>query len=93
MALNVSPNGKMNRVVPANGKFTLKEIQKILNCHWIQAITQGKKVFIIDDDGLAKNLTVNKTASAIYWSECQSLFSNINPFVGNVLVCELNEVE
>jgi hypothetical protein len=91
MAKLIKSNGEVTEVKPVNGKkFSLEELQKFVG-GYIQKFKTTNKCFVLNEDGLPKGLPVNEKATDALYLECEGV-RNVQDIVGDVLVCELNEV-
>ena len=91
MAQLIKSNGVVTEVKPVNGKtFTLEELQKLVG-GYIEIYRTTNKRFVLNEDGLPKGLPVNEKATDALYLECDGV-RNVQDIVGDVLVCELNEV-
>lgn len=61
---------------------TLKKQQDLVG-GYIEYVYKGDKIFIINEEGLLEHLLYNEEASAMYG----------HPLVGDVVVCQSNEID
>lgn len=88
MAKLITPDGKTTEVKPSGEKFSLEELQQHVG-GLIEKCRTKDKVFILDEEGLLKKLPDNLEAT----KELQRCFDQqVVVLVGNVLVCDTNEV-
>lgn len=90
MARIIKANGEITEVSPANGKdFKLEELQTIVD-GYIEVIWMPEdKIMVINEEGKLLKLPVNEKATKIY----QDNFCYPDIIVGDVLVCDANQVE
>ena len=86
MAKLIDIDGEVTQVQPKNeSKFTLDELQGYVG-GYIEVVPQFKfsrKVFLVDEEGLLKDLEMNLIASGLI----------SQPLFGNVLVLDVEEWE
>lgn len=88
MATLIKSNGETLEVTPENGKaFQLDELQKYVGGLIEIVRTKLGKPMIINEEGKIDGLPLNQTASEIYQ------YSEFDFIVGDVLICESNEIE
>lgn len=86
-AILIKPNGEVLEVSPENGTdFKLKELYKLVECDCIDIVGlfDGRSM-VVDDNGIANNLEVNRKASQLYrkgrmtTAQAKSHFQKANP--------------
>ena len=87
MATQIKPDGTETEVRPKNGSdFSLDELYLLTGCDCIDVVTTAsRRLMIVDDNGLAKNLPYNEKATRLY--------GRGDTIVGTVLLCNLSEVQ
>lgn len=80
------------QVKPKGETYSLEELQKFVGGYIeIHHIADGKLCMVINEEGKINHLPLNPIATRIY-----NLFSPVSIYdyiVGNVLICESNEIE
>lgn len=90
MAKIIKANGEIIDVNPKNGKdFKLYELQKIVDGYIEVVWMPYDKIMVVNEDGKIRHLPVNEKATKIY----QDCFGFSDIIVGDVLVCDSNQVE
>lgn len=90
MTIYVKADGDFRVVFPANGrKFSLGELQFYVGGN-IEIVHVGKgKVFVVNEEGKLKNLPLNPLATEDY----RRCLNTEDYIVGNVLMCDENDIE
>lgn len=90
MATIYRANGTKEEVTPKNGMdFKLKELQKIVGGVIDIIGLDNGKIMVINDEGKLMYLPINMEATEMY----QSFYNTDDFIVGDVLVCEDEEVQ
>ena len=75
--------GERVPVVPENGKhWTLRELQAKVGGYIEIARTNDGRLMVVNEDGIARRLPENPTATALY------IFSEVSTIYGNVIVAD-----
>lgn len=90
MAEIIKANGERESIEPKNGKdFKLDELREIVN-GWVEVVwLPNDKIMIVNEDGKLLDLPINQEATTIY----QKTFGFNDMIVGDVLLCDANQVE
>lgn len=98
MAKIYKTTGEVIEVSPKNGKtFKLEELQAIVehkvdgvSCHYIEIINlRDGRLMVLNEEGKLIGAPMNNKATEIF----MAAFGAFDVVVGNVLVCNENEVE
>lgn len=90
MAQIIKTNGEIVEVEPKNGKdFKLKELQAIVDGYIEIVWLPNEKIMVINEDGKLRELKENAKATDIYLNA----FGYPDVIVGDVLICDANQVE
>lgn len=95
MALIITPNYEVLPIEPENGKFTLEQLQSIVE-GYIEVVHIGKEeLMIVNEEGLLRNMEVNDVASTYLNMRKFYLGENpvTTPIVGVALFCESSEID
>lgn len=88
MAQIIYADGRIEMKEPANKKkFTLAELQGIVDGYIEIVRTKDGRLMVIDEEGKLKRSAVNETASDLY------LYGGYDKIRGDVLVCTGSELE
>lgn len=95
MALIITPNYEATPIEPENGKFTLEQLQSIVE-GYIEIVRIGEKeLMIVNEEGLLRNMQVN--AVATNYLNIRKLYVGENPvatpIVGVALFCNSSEID
>lgn len=95
MALIITPNYEVTPVEPENGKFTLEQLQSIVE-GYIEIVRIGEKeLMIVNEEGLLRNMEVNDVATA--YLNIRKLYVGespvATPIVGVALFCKSSEID
>lgn len=95
MALIITPNYEVTPIEPENGKFTLGQLQSIVE-GYIELIHIGEKeLMIVNEEGLLRNMQVNDVATN--YLNIRKLYVGENPvttpIVGVALFCASGEID
>lgn len=91
MARRILTSGHIELMTPTakNGKFTLAEMQKAVD-GYIEFIYLPKgRIMVVNEEGVINHLDANMRAMLLY-RQATGCDANI---VGNIMLCEANEVE
>lgn len=89
MARLLKPDGSDSFVKPKQGKtFKLDELQKYVG-GYIQVITIGDKMIVMNEEGKMKGLPPNEAATSILYLAGGMLDDFV---VGDVVVCDIYEM-
>lgn len=85
MAKIIKADGSMVEIQPRNGRyFKLRELQKIVDGH-IEILTlNGNEIMVVNEEGKIHDLPLNLQATELF---------GLDVIVGDVLVCNYNEVK
>lgn len=84
MARIIKTDGEEKTVEPMNGSdFGLSEMQKIVGGYIEIVHLENGELMVVNEEGMLKNLPVNIKATCIAYQ----------PIVGNVLVCDSNQIK
>lgn len=90
MAQIIKTNGEIIDVEPKNGKdFKLRELQKIVDGYIEIVWSPNDKIMVVNEDGKLRGLETNVEATRIYYN----VFGYTDIIVGDVLICDANQVE
>ena len=64
-AMKIAADGTSQTVAPAGKKFTLEEMQGHVGGYIAPIPLPGKRIMLVDEDGMPKGLPVNPTATEI----------------------------
>ena len=95
MALIITPNYEVLPIEPENGKFTLEQLQSIVE-GYIEVVHIGKEeLMIVNEEGLLRNMEVNDVASTYLNMRKFYLGEKpvTTPIVGVALFCESSEID
>jgi hypothetical protein len=68
MALLIQPSGALQRVTPANGTWTLSELQGFVGGYIEQVRMRGwNRYLIVNEDGKSRGFVPNPRASHLLW--------------------------
>lgn len=95
MALIITPNYEATPIEPENGKFTLEQLQSIVE-GYIEIVRIGEKeLMIVNEEGLLRNMQVNDVATN--YLNIRKLYVGENPvatpIVGVALFCNSSEID
>lgn len=95
MALIITPNYEVTPIEPENGKFTLEQLQSIVE-GYIEIVRIGEKeLMIVNEEGLLRNMEVNDVATT--YLNISKLYVGENPvttpIVGVALLCKSSEID
>jgi hypothetical protein len=84
MAKIIKTDGTEREVEPRNGSdFSLSEMQRIVG-GFIEIVTlKDHQLMVVNEEGVILEMPYNKKASELYGQ----------PIVGNVLVCDSNQIK
>lgn len=84
MARIIKTDGTERNVEPRNGSdFSLSEMQRIVG-GFIECVTLANgQLMVVNEEGVILEMPYNKKASELYGQ----------PIVGNVLVCDSNQIK
>jgi len=86
----IKSDSTMKDAKPDNGnKFTLQEMQYIVNGFIEILRSPGGNYMVVNEEGLLLDLPINKKATAIYREE----FGGKDVIVGDVLICSKNQID
>ena len=90
MAKIIKANGEKIEVSPNNGNdFKLEELQSIVDGYIEIVWMPNNEIMVVNEDGKLRDLPVNQEATKIY----QEIFGFNDMIVGDVLLCNANQVE
>ena len=90
MAEIIKTNGEHVEVSPRNGNdFKLEELQAIVDGYIEVVWLPDDKIMVVNEEGKLMNLPLNDEATEIYRKE----FGYNDMIVGDVLICDANQVE
>ena len=95
MALIITPNYEVSPIEPENGKFTLEQLQSIVE-GLIEVVHIGEKeLMVVNEEGLLRNMEVNDVATT--YLNVRKLLVGENPvttpIVGVALFCKSSEID
>lgn len=95
MALIITPNYEVTPIEPENGKFTLEQLQIIVE-GYIEVVHIGEKeLMVVNEEGLLRNMEVNDVATT--YLNVRKLLVGENPvttpIVGVALFCKSSEID
>ena len=95
MALIITPNYEVTPIEPENGKFTLEQLQSIVE-GYIEVVHIGEKeLMVVNEEGLLRNMEVNDVATTYF--NVRKLLVGENPvttpIVGVALFCKSSEID
>ena len=95
MALIIIPNYEVSPIEPENGKFTLEQLQSIVE-GYIEVVHIGEKeLMVVNKEGLLRNMEVNDVATT--YLNVRKLLVGENPvttpIVGVALFCKSSEID
>lgn len=91
MAQLLKTDGSIKRIAPTGKYFTLHEIQSYVGgsfeCSHCPCFTGDRRVMLVNEDGSAKNLPVNRLATELYRATHQRDMAVVeNPLSGQSLI-------
>lgn len=90
MAQIIKTNGETIDVEPKNGKdFKLRELQAIVDGYIEIVRLPNDKIMVVNEEGKLRGLEPNVEATRIYYN----VFGYTDIIVGDVLICDANQVE
>jgi hypothetical protein len=85
MATHIKTDRTETEVSPKEGKtFSLKELQAFVGGYIQMLTTKDGKWLVVNEEGIQENLLMNEKASDLY---------GLDIIVGDVLVCDKNELD
>lgn len=90
MAKIIKANGEIVEVSPNNGvDFKLEELQTIVNGYIEIVWMPNDEIMVVNEEGKLMDLPLNEIATTIY----RNAFGYCDSIVGDVLICNNNQVE
>lgn len=95
MALIITPNYEVTPIEPENGKFTLEQLQSIVE-GYIEVVHIGEdELMVVNEEGLLHGMEVNDVATT--YLNIRKLYvcetPVTTPIVGVALFCKSSEID
>jgi hypothetical protein len=89
----IKTNHEVIDTKPANGStFKLRELQKIVGGYVEVVQLDGDHVLVVNEEGKLRNLPLNEAATVVYWSFNGAAADANDRIVGDVLLCNVSEL-
>lgn len=94
MAIIVKANGHIENVEPKNKRdFSLEELQKIVGGYIEIVPLDNDQIIVLNEEGKLMGLKVNEIATTLYHEVNRFARSRMDFIVGDVLVCNSEQVK
>ena len=95
MALIITPNYEVTPIEPENGKFTLEQLQSIVEGTSRSVHIGEDDLMVVNEEGLLRGMEVNDVATTYF--NIRKLYvcetPVITPIVGVALFCKSSEID